>query len=180
LGLSLSNNFINPVATGRLEIVVGGTLPPQRVLPLNLVDHETVSRLCHLQQQAYRVEAALIGFAGIPPLFETLNKLKAVKETFYGISLGDTLAGAIACDYRDKSLDITRLMVNPKFFRQGIAQTLPDFIEQRYSSCAITRVTTGSDNEPAIQLYLKNGFSIIETTPIAPGVFLIHLAKQGG
>jgi ribosomal protein S18 acetylase RimI-like enzyme len=148
------------------------------ILPLNLANPVTVNRLWYLQQQAYRVEAALIGFAEIPPLLETMEELQAAKDAFFGFYHGAALAGAIACETHDNALEITRLVVDPHFFRQGIAQKMLSFIAQQYSHYAIMRVSTGSKNEPALQLYLKNGFLVVRTTSIAPGIGLTHLERK--
>lgn len=148
------------------------------ILPLNLANPTTVNRLWHLQQQAYRVEAALIGFSEIPPLLETVEQLQAAKDAFFGLYRGAALAGAIACETHGNALEITRLVVDPNFFRRGIAQKMLSFIAQQYSHYAIMRVSTGSKNEPALRLYLKNGFLVVRTTSIAPGVCLTHLERK--
>ena len=76
--------------------------------------------LYRLQQQAYRVEAELIGAALFPPLLQTEAALREEHPTGYIMRLDGRLVGAVTVDGET----ITRLLVSPDYFRQGIATQL--------------------------------------------------------
>ena len=54
---------------------------------INLHDATILNKTWHLQQEAYKVEAQIIGFDQIPPLLETRKQLQGVDEIFYGYCL---------------------------------------------------------------------------------------------
>ena len=92
---------------------------------LDLDDLETASALLELQRRAYRVEADLIGFDGIPPLHETLAELQQCGETFLGAMLDEgKLAGAVSWRFSERTIDIHRLVVDPDAFRRGTGSLL--------------------------------------------------------
>lgn len=110
--------------------------------------------LYRLQQQAYRVEAELIGAAFFPPLLQTEAALREEHPTGYIMRLDGRLVGAVTVD--DET--ITRLLVSPDYFRQGIAtQLLRYACEQQL----LRFVSTAALNKPAMALYQKFGFQSI-------------------
>ena len=70
------------------------------------------------------------------------------------------MAGIIEIDDNSKSTHIQSLVVYPKYFRQGIAKQLVQFILDSYTSKLFT-VETGLANQPAIKLY--TGFDFQKT-----------------
>ncbi|HEU4965088.1 MAG TPA: GNAT family N-acetyltransferase, partial [Bacilli bacterium] len=64
-----------------------------QIRPLDLTDKKEAMQLLAVQIPAYRVEADLIGFDGIPPLHDTLETLQACGESFYGAFLDGELVG---------------------------------------------------------------------------------------
>lgn len=51
---------------------------------LNLEDSIIVEEIVALQKESYAVEAALIGFDGIPALHDTVDTVRHSGETFWG------------------------------------------------------------------------------------------------
>lgn len=147
------------------------------IVKLDLTSRDTALKICSLEQAAYQVEAELIGFDGIPPLHDTVESLQACEEAFYGCYAGDELAGLIAFTVEGGVLDICRVAVHPRFFRQGIAGKLLDFAE---SVKGIKRmvVSTGRANTPAVSLYLKHGFSWVNDKEVAGGLFVSSFVKD--
>lgn len=133
--------------------------------------------LLALQKLSYRKEADLIGSDEIPPLHETLEALQASSETFYGYFLDGQLAGAISYKRGDDLLDIYRMMVHPAFFLHGIARSLLRFVEGCEPGIKRVVVSTGSLNEPAVHLYLQQGFSAIDEEDVVPGLWITHFEK---
>jgi ribosomal protein S18 acetylase RimI-like enzyme len=159
----------------------GGANPRQHLSephPLDLADLVTLRQLWELQRTAYAVEAELIGFDGIPPLRETPQELRDCLESFLGLCDETGLAGAVSWTrLPDHTLDICRLVVHPRAHRRGIATTLLDRLDLM-EPAAVTAVSTGTANHPAITLYRSRGFTPIQEREIAPGVTITLLERR--
>ncbi|KWX80485.1 GNAT family N-acetyltransferase [Paenibacillus jilunlii] len=151
------------------------------IIRLDLQNGDILSELWSLQHKAYRLEAERIGFHEIPPLLETRDMLSRSKECFYG-SFDDSgeLMGAVAVQEESSGrLTVTRMMVNPDFFRQGVAGRLLEYIFGQYPDMDQFIVSTGKLNEPAVALYTKHGFVPAGLEEVAPGVELIEFHRSG-
>ena len=107
--------------------------------------------------------------------------LSRVKEDFYGC-LDDTeeLLGAVAVmEESPGKLTVTRMMVSPDHFRQGVAGRLLEFIFARYAEIEQFIVSTGKLNIPAVTLYTKHGFMPAGVEEVAPGVELMEFHRRG-
>ncbi len=144
---------------------------------LNLQDDFLVARLIEIQQKAYRIEAALIEFDGIPALTETADNLRAAQEIFDGYFVENNLAGVVSYALEGQTLDIGRLVVHPDYFRRGIASALLNHIEQVEPTASRIIVTTGARNTPACNLYLRHGYIQIETFTIADVLTMAKFEK---
>lgn len=151
------------------------------IMKLDLQDDITLSELWSLQHKAYRLEAELIGFNEIPPLLETREMLAGSKEEFYGCfdGSGDLMGAAAVLEESPGKLTVTRMMVNPKYFRKGVAGALLEFIFGHYSRMEQFIVSTGKLNLPAVGLYTKHGFIPASVEEVAPGVELIEFYRSG-
>ena len=141
---------------------------------LDLSDPDTLRGLWELQRAAYAVEAALIGFDGIPPLHESLEDLRACGESFLGT---EGLTGAVSwVRLDDGTLDICRLVVRPAAHRSGIATALLDALDDLEPSDRAV-VSTGTANLPAMALYRRRGFVPTGLRELAPGVTMTVLVR---
>jgi ribosomal protein S18 acetylase RimI-like enzyme len=145
---------------------------------LNLRELDEVHSLLDVQRLAYSVEAILIAFYDIPPLKDTLQSLQSSKETFYGYFLDEELNGAISYTRQANEVNICRLVVHPKTFRQGIASALVEHVLVTENDASRFTVSTGLKNLPAVKLYKKYGFVEIGTTEVSSGVFIVHFEKR--
>ncbi|CAG7646065.1 GNAT family N-acetyltransferase [Paenibacillus allorhizosphaerae] len=151
---------------------------------IDLTDlHETLE-LLSLQQLAYRIEAELIGFNEIPPLFDSPQTLRESEESFFGyydeIDEPDgkgRLVGAVSCKQSAKELTICRMMTHPDYFRRGIATGLLKHAEQFAVPGMCIKVSTGTNNTPAIELYGKHGYEPVRVRLVAPGITLTQFQK---
>ena len=125
-------------------------------------------------QLSYAVEAKLLKADHFPPLKRNIYEFLNSKNVFYGYSLNHELVGVIEIDQNSNSTHIQSLVVHPKFFRQGIAQKLIEYIFNIYNSKIFT-VETGVDNTPAIELYKKSGFTEIKQWDTDYGIRKIRL-----
>ncbi|WP_159885228.1 GNAT family N-acetyltransferase [Paenibacillus puerhi] len=147
------------------------------IRPIDLENLHELLPLLELQQKAYRIEAELIGFDEIPPLFDSPQTLRESGESFFGYYSGERLVGAIACKQNARELTICRMMVDPGHFRQGIAGKLLRHVESlAIPGCAIV-VSTGTGNTPAVSLYEKHGFEPARMHLIAPGITMTQFIK---
>ncbi|NGZ77896.1 GNAT family N-acetyltransferase [Saccharibacillus alkalitolerans] len=147
---------------------------------VDMEDDLLVHRLLQLQTTAYRLEAKLIGFDEIPPLADTFETLKRSSDTFYGYTAkSGELAGAVAVEEEmPGELTLTRMMVHPDFFRQGIASRLIEYVFAHYPDFSVYIVSTGSRNRPAMRLYEKFGFVPFKRENIAPGIELATMRRE--
>ncbi|WP_445614064.1 GNAT family N-acetyltransferase [Geobacillus sp. YF-1] len=150
------------------------------IAELHIADYETAVMVLHLQRRAYTIEAQIIGSTALPPLRDTIASLQRCGERFFGYFQGERLVGAIACERNGKTLHLCRLMVDPDYFRQGIASALLDFVIKQEPSINEIVVTTGSGNVPALRFYERHGFRAIERIETPEGMELMKLVKTNG
>ncbi|AJY73946.1 GNAT family N-acetyltransferase [Paenibacillus beijingensis] len=148
------------------------------IAKLWIAKEETARQVLAVQIPAYEVEAELIQFHDLPPLKETIGSLTACGESFYGFFEQGELAGVISYKKEDDTVDIHRLIVHPAYFRRGIAQALLRFVERLEQSAAKFVVATAARNNPAKNLYLKNGFLQVKEQEVAPGLSLSFFEKR--
>lgn len=137
--------------------------------------HEIAARIVEIQRAAYAVEAALIGFDGIPQLTETVDDVRSLQDICWRgcFEGGGMLVGLIAWARLDGITDIDRLAVDPAHSRRGYGRRLVRAVPTDHT----TIVSTGAENGPAIALYLDEGFGQIGQTQIAPGVFTTKFSR---
>lgn len=131
-------------------------------------DESTAKAIQSIQRPAYRIEAELMGFDGIPHITETVEEIQQSSEIFLGFTEG-YLKGFISYKEQDGVVDIYRLVVDPIQFRQGIARQLVDQLLHEKKAAEFI-VSTGSANTPARKLYESFGFKEEETFEVADGV----------
>lgn len=147
---------------------------------LDLTDLSVAEQLWALQHAAYRLEADLIGVAGLPPLTETVQSLQEYSGTFYGcISHDGELAGALSIK-AEKSGEwvISRVMVHPEYVRRGIATRLLQHIQALAPRGTKLAVTAEIRNTPALRLYEQCGFIRSGISQPVPYLTMIRLEKQ--
>lgn len=144
---------------------------------LNLKDENISKSVLEVQLASYKVEADIIGFQELPPLKDTIISLKECEENFYGYYLNEVLAGIISYKVTDNVLDIHRVAVHPSFFRMGIADKLINYVEKLESNINKIIVCTSMLNQPAINLYLKNGYRKTKNIEIRENLFLTEFEK---
>ena len=112
-------------------------------------------------QLSYAVEAKLLDATDFPPLKRRLDSYLKSDNVFFGYLENKELAGIIEIEYNANCTDINSLVVNPLFFRRGIARKLLEFVFSRFDS-KLFIVETGVNNKPATELYKKLGFKEIK------------------
>lgn len=148
------------------------------IIKLDISNIDTISKILDIQKKSYKVEADIIGFYDIPTLKDTINTIKESNEIFYGYYIDNELSGIISYKILSQTLDIHRLAINPKFFRKGIANKLISFIQEYNSDINKIIVSTGKDNKPAIELYIKNGFVKLKDLKINDSLIISCFEKK--
>lgn len=150
-----------------------------KIEAINITDREEAEDVWALQHAAYRVEAALIGVADLPPLRDTADSLRKSEETFFGMRGPDgELAGAASIEPQEGGgYTLCRLMVHPDWFRRGIGSRLLNHVLALYPEAPWT-VTAADLNAPALALYAKAGFVPRESFEPSPGITLVRLERR--
>ncbi len=125
---------------------------------LNLHEPSLLRRAWEIQRESYEIEAMLIGSRNIPPLHESLEQLRDSNEKFFGFFVLDDLVGFVAIEEEQQFLRISRIVVSPKNFRNGIGKQLVQFLLDTEANGQKVLVSTGERNQPATALYKKLGF----------------------
>lgn len=132
-------------------------------------DVETAKKIFYVFQVSYAIEAKLLKAIDFPPLKRTLENYVISTTSFFGYFKNQDLAGVIEISSKTKFTHINSLVVDPKFFRQGIARKLMEFVFDTYDSSLFT-VETGLENIPATALYKSFGFKEVKQYDTDHGV----------
>lgn len=130
------------------------------------------AELLAVQRAAYLVEAALIGSDRIPPLHDDLASLTSAGLTWFGCRDDLGLLGAVAITTAGGVVDIDRLVVVPRAFRQGVGTALVTHVLDL--ACGPVTVSTGRANTPARALYERAGFVVTGESEVEPGLWATH------
>jgi len=150
--------------------------PEHNIIRMQQHKSTVAADIVQIMQEAYRVEAQLLGVDDFPPLKRTVEDVQNSASSFYGYQKNATLAAVVEVTCNAGCLDIHSLIVSPSFFRQGLASDLLDFVLDCYDWMS-ARVETGRDNQPAIKLYQKKGFIIVKQWLTSTGIMKIGLQK---
>ena len=145
---------------------------------IRLIDHQKHSiaeEMLEIQLPAYRKEAEIIGFEGIPQLKETIEDIKVSKEIFIGKYNKESLLGFISYEYEGDVLNICRLVVHPIYFRKGIASELLQHVLSATPKAVSIIVSTGAKNLPALALYERHHFYKVHDIEVEPTIFITQL-----
>lgn len=139
---------------------------------------DIAQRALLIQKLAYRIEADLIDFDGIPQLHESIHDLQESDECFLGYFIDDLLVGMLSYALLGDTLDIGRLVVHPDYFRRGIARALVQHLERRFSNVERIVVSTGAENTPACAFYDSLGYTHIGNIILPEGVHIAQYEKR--
>ena len=146
------------------------------ITQLNQKDREMAMKMKRVFQASYAVEAELLKAKHFPPLNRPLSSYMDADTAFYGFHEGADLAAVIEVREENDSTHIHSLVVDPAFFRRGIASKLLKFLLQNFDSKMFT-VETGAANEPAITLYERFGFTHVKTWMTDVGIEKVAFEK---
>jgi ribosomal protein S18 acetylase RimI-like enzyme len=128
-------------------------------------------------QVSYEVEAKLLKAINFPPLKRPLEDYVLSNTVFFGYLKNEELVGVIEIDHNKNDTLIRSLVVDPLFFRQGIARKLMEFTLNTFDSNLFI-VETGVDNKPASKLYMEFGFIEVKQWDTDHGVRKVKFEKR--
>ena len=96
---------------------------------------------------------------------------------FFGFQKKGELAGVVEIEHNHTFTKIQSLVVNPIFFRQGIAKNLIEFVFRTFDS-NLFFVETGVENRPATELYKKFDFKEVKQWDTDHGVRKIKFERR--
>ncbi|GAA4887138.1 hypothetical protein GCM10023311_08540 [Flaviramulus aquimarinus] len=140
-------------------------------------DIEVSIRIRTVFQLSYKIEAKLLNATDFPPLKRPLKSYVNSNTEFFGYLKDRELAGIIEIEHNNSFTDIHSLVVNPTFFRQGIAKKLMEFVFNTFDSNLFI-VETGLENGPATELYKKFDFIEVKQWNTDHGIRKIKFERR--
>ena len=139
-------------------------------------DKDIAKKIRSVFQVSYPIEAKLLNAINFPPLNRTIDDFINSDTQFYGYWKDEALAAVMEISTNHNSTLIQSLVVDPKYFRQGIAGKLINFVFENYKT-KVFNVETGLANLPAIKLYKRYGFEEIKQYDTEIGIRKIRFEK---
>jgi ribosomal protein S18 acetylase RimI-like enzyme len=124
-------------------------------------DLKVAEKIRAVYQVSYRVEAELLKAVDFPPLKRPIEDYVNCSNQFFGFLKDDELAAVVEIIHNEEYTHIRSLVVDPAFFKQGIASKLMEFVLDTFDSSLFV-VETGVDNGPASALYKKFHFKEVK------------------
>lgn len=140
-------------------------------------DLEISKKIRSVFQVSYKVEAKLLNATNFPPLKRSLENYVESNTEFYGYLKNGELAGVIEVDHINNSTNINSLVVDPNFFRLGIAKKLIEFVFNSFDTNLFV-VETGLENVPATDLYKNFDFKEVKQWNTDHGIRKIRFERK--
>lgn len=129
-------------------------------------------------QAAYTLEAEWIGCTDFPPLRHSLHELQRSSDSFLVFQESGNIIGALSFDSSSDPIVITRLVVSPTRWREGIATALLLALERKLPQTAGLAVSTAKANKAAVGFYERHGFTAVTRSRSVEGIPLLHFTKS--
>ncbi len=146
-----------------------------KIEPLSQYKAEQAQEIYRLRQRSYQVEADLIGLKDFPPLRRSVEEIAASPRLFVGCRCAERLVALAEYSIDQTVLELSSLIVDPDFFRQGYAGKLMQYLLD-LDTWQEAFVDTAQANAPAIRLYQKYGFQETKRWVPQHGIPLIRLS----
>ena len=145
------------------------------------IDHyqlNNANQIYSVWQRSYRIEADLLGIVDFPPLRRRITQIREAKSDFYGCVQDERLTAVAEIEHLEaQHIHIAALVVDPDFFRRGLASRLLTEVLDLLDWRKVT-VDTAVANAPAINLYKKLGFTPLKQWQTPDNIPMITLYRE--
>ena len=147
-----------------------------RIVELEQAADGVADAIHAVMQDAYRVEARIIGEADFMPLRRGAADIAASPARFLGVVEGDVLSAVAELDEADPaSVHFDALVVRPEAFRRGLGRALVRTVLAEDPARTVT-VSTARGNAPALELYAACGLRPRDEWATPDGIPMVTLA----
>jgi ribosomal protein S18 acetylase RimI-like enzyme len=141
----------------------------------NAIEAERIRRLT---RASYRVEGELLGVRDFPPALRTAAEIRAADSRFVALLESGTLYAVAELEGAGgETPNIAGFTVHPSLFRRGLGTELLGRVLALLGSRRVT-VSTGEENLPALRLYEKHGFRVVERWSAPGKIPMVTLARE--
>lgn len=143
-------------------------------------DAGEAQRIQRLTAAAYRVEGELLGVPDFPPARRTEASIRAADSRFVALRERDSLLAVAELEDADgEAPNIAGFTVHPSLFRRGLGGELLRAVLALLGARRVT-VSTGEENLPAIRLYERHGFRVVERWSAPGRISMVTMAREAG
>lgn len=137
-------------------------------------------RILAIQKEAYLAEAAIYHDFTLPPLRQSLEEMELESESkvFLKAEVDGILVGSVRVALSDRTCLVGRLIVDPKFQRQGIGSALLSAVESVFQEAVRFELFTGSRSEANIRLYERHGYVRFREETLTSALTLRYMQKS--
>lgn len=137
--------------------------------------------ILELQRQAFRKEAEHVGDASIKPMTQTLEELRAEHETSVILKymMDGEIVGSVRARMDGGTCRISRLVVRPDHWRQGIGRQLMEEIERLFDDAERFELYTREDHSVTRPFYRSLGYAPFRTERHSDALTFVYLFKAG-
>jgi ribosomal protein S18 acetylase RimI-like enzyme len=151
-------------------------------LSINNLDasESDATEILEIQKLAFHGQAVLYSDFTLPPLVQTLEKLRRdfQKYSFLKAISSGKIVGSVRGRAEGDTCFISRLIVRPDFQNRGIGKRLMLSIERKLYNVKRYELFTGHKSEKNLSLYRDLGYRKLGEKPQSDNVMLICMEKQ--
>jgi ribosomal protein S18 acetylase RimI-like enzyme len=131
-----------------------------------------------LMMAAYRVEAGILDIKDFLPLRRTPAQIAGTTGRFVGIAVAGTLAAVAELEAGNSGgVHISTLVVDPEYFRRGLARAIVEDVIRIHPYDDVT-VSTAAGNQPALLLYAAAGLHVRDRWTTDDGIAMFTLRRE--
>ncbi len=137
--------------------------------------------ILELQRQAFREEAEHVGDMSIKPMTQTLEGLRAEFDASVILKyvLDGEIVGSVRARMDGHTCRISRLVVRPDHWRQGIGRRLMEEVERLFAGAERFELYTREDHSTTRPFYRSLGYAPFRTERHSDALSFVHLFKAG-
>jgi predicted N-acetyltransferase YhbS len=141
---------------------------------------DDAEEILDLQKAAYASEGRLYKDCTLPPLTQTLDKLREGfdRQLFLKAVEDGEIVGSVRAYVKEGTCYVGRLIVRPDHQDGGIGTSLMEEIEARFPQAERFELFTGHRSDKHLHIYEKRGYHVFRREPVHENLTLIYLEKR--